>query len=184
MYFLNDNPFVLPAIIPIFLKEPVRAVCFITITISRPTMEDKHVDDEGYDIEDQDIAIEVKDFEGVDIDLAGEEFQLIGIDDPNPILRIGDKIFEGVWGEFCVSGVVFDTEIQHQGTMTKKLIFNRVLVKSKSGENKPLPESGIDTSVILSAMHKAKNTEYVFFFFFFFAFNKYCKNEKECWQHT
>eukprot|EP01060_Flectonema_neradi_P021324 TRINITY_DN28903_c0_g1_i1.p2 TRINITY_DN28903_c0_g1~~TRINITY_DN28903_c0_g1_i1.p2 ORF type:complete len:164 (+),score=27.65 TRINITY_DN28903_c0_g1_i1:36-527(+) len=120
-----------------------------------------YTDTDGYDVEEQDIAIEVKDFEGVDIDLAGEEFQLVGIEEPTPILRIGDKVFEGTWGEYCVCGVIYSSEIQHQTSVTKKLVFNRVLPIAKDGNNKPLPESGIDTAPILGKMHKYKNNEVI-----------------------
>eukprot|EP00754_Rhynchopus_humris_P048024 Rhum_TRINITY_DN7527_c0_g1::Rhum_TRINITY_DN7527_c0_g1_i1::g.23345::m.23345 len=116
-------------------------------------------DDEGW--EEQDIVMVIEDYQGLPHVVAeGAEMQVVGLETDLPILRLGDKTFEGKWKEICGTGLVLDKEQRHVASCEKTIVFRRVLpLNLKKAQANQRLDPAIDTASLEVAQAARKAAE-------------------------
>ena len=108
--------------------------------------------------EEQDIVMVIEDYEGLPHVVAeGAEMQVVGLETDLPILRLGDKTFEGKWKEICGTGLVLDKEQKHVASCEKTIVFRRVLpLNLKKAQANQRLDPAIDTASFEAARTAAE----------------------------
>eukprot|EP01061_Rhynchopus_euleeides_P038517 TRINITY_DN66069_c0_g1_i1.p1 TRINITY_DN66069_c0_g1~~TRINITY_DN66069_c0_g1_i1.p1 ORF type:complete len:163 (+),score=60.30 TRINITY_DN66069_c0_g1_i1:50-490(+) len=91
---------------------------------------------------EQNVMVELVNYDGMTVDLTGVALQIVGLETDAPVLRLGDKHYEGTWCEFIGTGVLLDEDQNVAALCEKKLSFKRVLPLHLKDVSRNHPISG------------------------------------------
>ena len=86
------------------------------------------------------------------VDLSGVDFQIVGLETEAPVLRLGDKHYEGTWREYVGTGILFDENQNVAALCEKRLTFKRVLPLhlEETEKNRPIHKTEVQMEPVVA----------------------------------